>query len=114
MLEAIGLLAIIAFIIWVIDLIFFKDAREERIREASSPQYTTVSRQCNQCLALISHKVKGSPQYYNIECRGCDRTLKIVIGNPYFNKCPGCGNTKRDCPFCGHIFEIDEYIDVPI
>ena len=114
MLEAIGVLAIIAFIIWVIDIIFFKDAREKRIRMANSPRYTTISRQCNQCLRIISQQVEGHPKHYDIECPGCHKTLEMTIGDSYFNKCPECGNTKRNCPTCGEIFELDEYVDFPI
>lgn len=32
MLEAIGLLAVVFFVIWVIDLVFFKEEREKRIK----------------------------------------------------------------------------------
>ena len=38
MLEAIGLLAVIFFAIWVIDLIFFKEERSKRIKAVFDKQ----------------------------------------------------------------------------
>lgn len=114
MLEGIGALAIIVFIIWIIDLIFFKEERVERIRMANSPHYTTISRQCNQCLHIISEEVEGNPKSYDIACPNCHNLLEVIIGTASYNKCQNCGNTKRNCPTCGEIFEPNEHLNLPI